>query len=169
MDNQELFDRLDRLHKGDRAALRREAGIMLSQADGKSVRVFYQCLPGGVPAWQEDRWFAAACFHCLWEPEEKNRQPLEKIFYQMGKDEQLSGSLSHRLESLLDQSWDEDGYLLAKLSRLMKLVKSRGTPVDCGSLLGDLLCWNGEKQTVQRKWAKALYLKPDDDNKEGDY
>ncbi len=168
MDEQEMFARLDRLGNGDRAALKREAGVMLSQANGRAIRIFYQCLPGGVPVWQEDRWFAAACFHCLWEPEEKGRQPLESIFYQMGRDDQMSGSLSHRLESLLDQSWEEDGYLLSKLSRLIKLVRARGIPVDCVSLLRDLLYWNGERQTVQRKWARALYLKPDDEDKEGE-
>jgi CRISPR type I-E-associated protein CasB/Cse2 len=74
--------------------------------------------------------------------------------------------MAHRLESLLDLSWDEDGYLLTKLTRLVKVVKSKNYAVDCASLLGDLLYWNGEKQTVQLKWARALYMKPEEKTSE---
>ena len=40
-----FFDRLKMLGNGDRAALKRAAGIMLSEADGKAVAAFYRCLP----------------------------------------------------------------------------------------------------------------------------
>ena len=86
----------------------------------------------------------------------------EQVLFQLGQDSELSESMGHRLESLLDLSWDEDGYLLTKLTRLVKVVKSKNYAVDCASLLGDLLYWNGEKQNVQLKWARALYMKPED-------
>ncbi len=165
-----FFERLDDLPKGDRTSLRREAGAMLEQADGRAVRVFYQCLPADALPWQEDRIFAAACIHCMWEPREQSRQPLEQIFFRLGKDQTISQSMGHRLETLLDLSWEGDGFLLTKLFRLIQVAHSKGYAVDCESLLNDLLYWNGEKQTVQRKWAKALYIKPDTnhDSEKGD-
>ena len=42
-----FLNRLKMLGNGDRAALKRAAGIMLSEADGKSVATFYRCLPYG--------------------------------------------------------------------------------------------------------------------------
>lgn len=156
-----FLQRVDQLPKGDRTALKREAGTMLLQADGRAVRAFYQCLPSQVKQWEEERYFAAACFHCLWEADAV-RQPMEQVLFQLGQDSELSESMGHRLESLLDLSWDEDGYLLTKLTRLVKVVKSKNYAVDCASLLGDLLYWNGEKQNVQLKWARALYMKPED-------
>ena len=118
-----FFQRLDALPKGERVALKREVGTMLYQADGRTVRIFYQCLPYGATAWQEDRIFAAACLHCLWDTEAK-RQPIEQIFYQLGRDQDISESTGHRLETLLDVPWDEDGFMLTKLVRLCLLYTS---------------------------------------------
>lgn len=156
-----FFQRLDALSNGERVSLKREAGTMLNQADGHAMRVFYQCLPYSVPQWQEERTFAAACLHCLWDRNENRRQPLEQIFYQLGRDQDVSESVGHRLAVLLDLPWDEDGFLLTKLSRLVRLAKSKGYAVDCQQLLEDLLYWNGEQQIVQQKWARALYMKPE--------
>ena len=66
----------------------------------------------------------------------------------------------------MDLSWEEDGFLLGKLTRLIKLVKSKNYAVDCAALLNDLLYWNGDKQTVQLKWARALYCEPEEDKNE---
>ena len=123
-----FFQRLDTLPRGERASLKREAGTMLSQADGQAMRVFFQCLPFSIPQWQEERAFAAACLYCL----------------------QLY----------------EDGFMLKKLSRLIRFVRSKGYAVDCQWLLEDLFYWNGEKQSVQRKWARALYIKPEEQQEE---
>ena len=110
-----FFERLDALPKGERTALKREAGTMLEQADGRAVRVFYQCLPADALPWQEGRMFAAACIHCLWEPEVRDRKPLEEIFFRLGQDQTISKSMGHRLETLLDLPWAEGGFLLTKL------------------------------------------------------
>ena len=86
---------------------------------------------------------------------------MEQIFYQLGRDQDVSESVGHRLAVLLDLPWDEDGFLLTKLSRLVRLAKSKSYAVDCQQLLEDLLYWNGEQQIIQRKWARALYMKPE--------
>ena len=154
-----FFNRICELGTGDRAALKRAAGIMLAEADGKAVAAFYRCLPFGIPQWQEERWFAVACLRCLWDAEADGGAPFERIVGNMLKDEKLSDSTGHRVEVLLDTAWDEDGYMLTKLTRLIKLIrqKSDGEPVDFEVLLEDLIGWNSEKQYVQRKWARAIF------------
>ena len=163
-----FWERLSKLNTGDRAALKRAAGMMLGEADGKAMTVFYRCLPAETPRWQEDRWFAVACLRCLWEPDADEGERLEKIIAQMIQDEKLSSSTQHRIEVLLDTVWDEDGYLLTKLARLVKLIrqKSNQTPVNCTKLLKDLIYWNAENQSVQRKWAQAIFSTPSKSDEE---
>ena len=128
----DFFTQLDRLPKGDRTALKREAGTMLHEADGRAIQAFYKCMLPTIPERYDDRFFAVACLHCL---------------------------------------WSEDGFLLGKLARLIKLAKSKNYAVDCAALLIDLIYWNGLKQTVQLRWARSLYMRQQRENantKEGE-
>ena len=71
----------------------------------------------------------------------------------------------------MDLTWGEDGFLLGKLARLIKLAKSKNYAVDCAALLIDLIYWNGLKQTVQLRWARSLYMRQQRENadtKEGE-
>ena len=164
-----FFARLSALGTGERAALRRNAGNMLRQADGSAITAFYRCLPTQTDRWQEDRWFAVACLSCLWDAEHTGTTPLEQIIASLIRKEMLSESTRHRVELLLDTDWDADGYMLTKLTRLVKLVrqKSDRTYIDFAALLEDLLYWNAETQSVQRKWAKAIFAN-ETENKEED-
>ena len=150
----QFFEALSRIPTGDRASLRRACGELLRQADGQAVVAFYRCLPAEVPHWQEDCWFADACFSCLWDADQQG-ESFEKVLSRLKDD---SDSMSHRLAALLDLKWDEDGYLLQKLCRIMKMARSKGMAVDCKSLLNDFIYWNSSNQIVQRKWARAMYI-----------
>ena len=154
-----FLNRLKSLGNGDRAALKRAAGTMLADADGKAISAFYRCLPHGVHQWQEDRWFAVACLRCLWDADADDGTPFEQILGRMVQSEELSDSTKHRSEVLLDTAWDSDGYMLTKLTRLIKLIrqKSDREPIDFVSLLDDLNGWNVENQYVQRKWARSIF------------
>ena len=154
-----FFEKLDRLGNGERAALRREAGVMLQDAAGSALTAFYRCLPVSVGTAQEAKWFAVACLRCLWDAGEQDSRPLEQIISRMMRGGDLSASTEHRVELLIDTRWDQDGYMLGKLARLIKLVrqKSDRAEIDFPVLLEDLLFWNGERQTVQRKWARAIF------------
>lgn len=165
---QRFFSRLDRLGSGERAALRREAGTMLQAADGKALGVFYRCLPPGVDRWQEEKWFAVASLHCLWDAGGGEGTPLEQNIARLISRGELSASTTHRVEILLDTAWDADGYMLTKLSRLVKLIrqKSDRQRIDFGSLLDDLVYWNRDTQSVQRKWARAIFSGTITDEKE---
>ena len=161
-ENTEFFSRLKQCSTGERAILRRNCGKMLKDADGQAVVVFYRCLPFDVPAWQEDRWFAAACFSCLWA-EDQTGLPMEEILGTLKDD---SDSIEHWLAALLDLRWEPDGFLLGKLCRMVKMASAKGFVVDCKKLTDDLVWWNSEKQTVQRKWARAMYMKHTDNQQE---
>ena len=154
-----FFENLDNLSTGDRAALKREAGTMLPQAKGQAVRVFYQNLPYKIAQYQEGVWFAAGCLHCLWSRDTAQRADITQVLYQLRSDPSVSESTVHRVEGLLDIEWDNDGYMLTKLTRLMKLIISKGLAVDCAGLLEDLLHWNSDSQWVQRKWARGMYMR----------
>ena len=161
-----FFEALDALPSGDRVALKRAAGSMLEDANGRAIRIFYQCLPHAVAQWQESRWFAAGCLHCLWDANTKGRVRLVQALYQLGLDANISESMGHRLENLLDLTWERDGYMLTKLGRLIKLVRSKAIAIDCEDLLRDLIYWNSDSQRVQRKWARGLYGKSEDEETE---
>ena len=150
----QFFEALSQISTGDRASLRRNCGELLKNADGQAVVAFYGCLPGNVPHWQEDCWFAAACFSCLWDADQQGER-FEKILSSLKED---SDSMEHRLASLLDLKWDEDGYLLLKICRILKMARSKGMVADCKNLLNDFIYWNSSNQGVQRKWARAMYI-----------
>ena len=163
-----FFSKINALGTGERAALRREAGKLLHQADGKAITAFYACLPTKVKPWLEDQWFAAACLRCLWDPGEAQGEPLEQVIADLIRREELSESTKHRVELLIDTRWDSDGYLLTKLTRLIKLIwqKSDRVMVDFSALLDDLTGWNADSQYVQRKWARAIFSTTQTEKKE---
>ena len=63
---------------------------------------------------------------------------------------------------MLDTRWDESGYLLAQISRMVKLLKSKGYVIDSYSLYADLMNWDRDRRTVQKKWINTII-----NNKEG--
>lgn len=154
----EFLKRLDALSTGERAALRRSAGKMLHEAGGQAIAAFYKCYPPESEEKQE-KWFAVACIYCMWdwEQEQQKAKPLQNILSDLCREETLSKSMQHRLIGLLDLKWDRDGYLLTKLVRMIKMVKTKGYAVDCVSLLTDLWDWNKDSQYIQRKWARSFY------------
>lgn len=154
-----FFSRLNRLGTGERAALRREAGTMLREADSTAMAAFYRCLPSAVDAAQESKWYAVACLRCLWDAGEEIGKPFESVVAELIKKSELSASTRHRAEILLDTKWDSDGYMLAKLVRLVKLIrqKSDRTRIDFAALLDDMIRWNSESQITQRKWAREIF------------
>lgn len=154
----EFSNRLNRLGSGDRAALRRSAGDMLEHADGRALTVFYRCLPNNIPAYQEGKWFAVACLRCLWDAGDEGSESLPELLCNMRSQELLSDSVVHRVEILMDTPWDQDGYMLKKLYRLIVLVRQKnGAILSFQELLADLLGWNWENQQIQRKWARTIF------------
>lgn len=162
MENKTIYEsfmeRVDALSTGDRVALKRSAGVMLSEAGGKAIAAFYRCVTPVVPQWQEDRWFAVACMKCLWDSQKGSGEPVEDVLAKLFHSSELSDSVQHRVSGLLDTQWDRDGYMLTKLCRLVKMLRQKTTQeLDFADLLEDVIYWNNENQSVQRKWARAIF------------
>ncbi len=155
--SEKFFEKLSNLSNGEKAALRRNAGKMLNDADGNAIIAFYKCLPYEVE-FKESVWFAVACIYCM--SKEHGTEGIEDCFAIMKND---SDSIKNRLAGLLDMKWDNDGFFLSKLSRMAKMTLQKGYLFDSGLLLKDLLTWENDNRFVQKKWAKALFnVKPEE-------
>ena len=151
----EFLDRVKKLAEdnGYRASLRRSAGKLLNVADGKAVVNFYATYP---PEYNEDQCFFVACIQCLWEVKDLAKaRPLAQTAYYM--DAESREVVKKRIESLLELSWEKDGYFAAKLFRLIKFCQSKGFVIDCKKLLEDLVQWDYESCSVQKRWIKEFY------------
>ena len=151
------LSKTDTLEKKDRVLLKRSCGAMLSEADGQTLTVFYRLLPKSVRSYEEELWFLALCIHCLWDEEDNGkRRPMEKQISAMKYREELTESFDHRFTVLLDTPWNSDGYLNQKLTRMAKLLKQKGYPVDGAELLDALLHWDAPNRIIQKKWVRAF-------------
>lgn len=152
-----FIEKLAKLGNGERAALKRSVGVMLSEADAKALAAFYRCHP---PVKDEDCWFAVACLCCFWDAKTDHEEPIEKVFAQLLEKEKISKSMLHRMEMLLDTEWDDDGFMLIKLTRLIQVMrqKSDGVNIDFAALGRDLCEWKKkDSNKVQRRWAREIY------------
>ena len=78
---------LAKLGNGERAALKRSVGVMLSEADAKALAAFYRCHP---PVKDEDCWFVAACLYCFWDAKTDYEESIEKVFAQLLEKKKIS-------------------------------------------------------------------------------
>ena len=170
----EFIERISKLDRAERAALKRCSGSPLSEARGESLGVFYQCLPYGTPIYQEEVYFIVATliarFKNLPEAEWINnagseadlgwslRITLREKGVSTGRDAKFKALLDTRLEN-------QDGSFHHKLHQLIRLVDSKEVPVNWLRLLNDLLFWNSHLKSVQKRWARNYFtqLKEDED------
>lgn len=153
------MQRLSKLKKPDRSALKRHIGTAIREADVNSLAAFYRCMPFGIPSWQEERYYAIGCLYFLWREQSDSLTELPVVIRQMLDEGQLSDSYLRRIELLLSTPWDEDCLLLGKLTSLLRMIRSQNSvcEIDFAALLTDLLRWNGPSRSVQKKWAKEIF------------
>lgn len=156
MDYTLFFRELDDLPQTSRAILKKCAGKMLSESDGKAMTIFYNCLNQDIEQWQEDIWFACACFHCS-ERGDVHRIPIENAIQQKIRSEGESKIIEHRLEQLCDDKWDKDGHFLLRLYKFFRMLQQDGYCIDCALLLDDLIHWDDDDQSVQHKWIQKIF------------
>lgn len=160
MDEQwNLVNEIKKLSAGERAALRREAGRKLHDASGRALAAFYRVVPQGLDVKKQECWFCALTIACLWDVETASEGScMAEMLRQLAK-RQATGGMDARIRSLLDTSWEEDGFLAAKINRLARMLRSDNRQVmpDINSLLTDLLYWNNDHRTVQLRWAQRYF------------
>lgn len=166
MDRKELinryFDRIEMLPDENQIALRRACGNMLNELDAYTLSVFYKCIPDFVEDIHLNKWLFATCIHCLWR-DDGNQSRLDRFSvedalraYREENKGNISDSFEKRIYTLLDTAWDEYGFMSDKYLKIVRMLKQKGYAVDGRRVLEDLLYWNSDRRTVQRRWAKTL-------------
>lgn len=162
--NENKLKGIEKLSIGQLAALRREAGKRLSEADASALQAFYTAMPYGTPDYSQERMYAVMCIMCLWKPEErKTPMPFAKCLGNIRQTDSADG----RLCALLDTDYqDDDGFLIGKLARLAKQIHASEKRLypDFEMLYDDLLYWNSSYRGVQRKWMAQYVGENSDDN-----
>lgn len=166
MSDEARLSNVSSLTTGQQAALRRETGHCLREADAQALQAFFSAIPPGVPFYEQERYFAVVCFVCLWKEESRHQpRPLAECLCILKKEG--GNSADGRFRTLLDTPWqNDDGYLLTKLSRLVRQVRHADIPLypDFEQLLDDLLHWNAESRYVQRRWMEQYVNLPRKDD-----
>ena len=150
---------LSRLDAGDLSVLRRAAGTDFRQASVSAQRAFYKAC-GYCEEWQEKFMFPAVCMDALWRSTDRPTvKPMQECLKDMkAKEQETTESIQHRIDSLLETTWDEGGFLIGKLLNIVKILKSKtDLKPNFFDLAKDLSQWNHPEHYIQRKWLKTLY------------
>ena len=155
-----FVERLRLLPRGEKAALKRNAGNTLAE-ERNTVGLFFRLLPYGTPEHDEEIYFLIATLigH--------NERAFEGDFgrtMRMIKDRTGQESIDRRFAILLDSDFAlVDGYkngggeLAYRMRQCVKLAGSREVGVDWPQLLEDLLLWNRPDRRIRKKWARSYY------------
>ena len=92
---------------------------------------------------------------------------MEEILRDMYQSKDATESLKTRLVSYLDTPWSEDGFLLSKLCRIVRMIYSANHQVrpDFRKLADDLTHWNDADRHVQRRWIRTICRAIETENK----
>ena len=148
-----------RLDRGARSMLKRNAGCMMG-SNLHALEAFYSALtirPRNRE--QEEQWFACLCMECLWKAENGPRRVrMEELLRRMYQSSESSESIKHRIIALMDEPWNEDGYLLGKLCNFARILNARDGTVmpDFEALADDLNRWNFPEKNIQRRWIRTI-------------
>lgn len=160
---------VSRLSAGELSVLKRNAGVMMNSASMQAIEAFYRSLTDRCGAYAEKAWFAALCLQCLWRREDHPVvRPFPELLRSMYQNPEATDSTRKRCTNYLDYYWDDDGFLLGKLSGLARKMRAEnpGIMPDFEALADDLTNWNHGTRWVQRKWLNIICNNPSEQNKE---
>lgn len=150
---------VSRLSAGERNALKRNAGVMMCSASMQAIEAFYRAQIRPCKGYAENAWFAALCMQCLWREEDHPLiKPFPEILRTTYQNPDATDSTRNRCTNFFDLFWAEDGFLLGKISNLVRKAKSEHPEImpDFSALADDLNHWNQENHYVQRKWLNII-------------
>lgn len=160
---------LSRLSAGERSALKRSAGTMLSAAGASAVEAFYRGLLPGVRRYEESACFAAMCMQCLWREDDASKtRPLSEMLRSIYRNPEATESSRKKCTAFLDLSWDEDGFLLGKICSLVRGMRADNASIspDFDELAEDLTRWNHPDRYIQRKWLRMICSNDEEEKEE---
>lgn len=150
--------RLEDIDPRSQIILRRCAGKRFSDCRS-AYPTFYANAPKGLYASDDGRYFCALSLACAFDKEGAPQMPMETILGRVRASLDDTTAFDRRMDALMNAEWnDSDGTLALKLYRLCKLYCNEASP-DCGALFDDLKSWTNADGRVQRKWARAIYLR----------
>lgn len=147
----QFVERLARLEPGERARFKRNSGCRLAEARGVTT-LFYRLLPGGVPVYQEEKYFLVATLFPMVEA--GGNGSLGDSLRRARKGKTNDKGLDRRIEVLLDANPEQ---LAFRLRQAVHFLQSNRIPVAWEQLLNDLLLWEHPNRIVQRRWARAYF------------
>lgn len=157
---QQFIADLAKLGRGDLAELRRAAGTSIG-GDGRATAIFYRLLPPRELGYlRQDAAFLVATLYPL-NPKQRSGdlgQSLRALKEATGSPA-LDRRMAILLESRLDWYEEGGGELPFRLRQLVRLLGSKGIGIDWAQIADDLGNWNGERQSVQRRWAESYFRK----------
>lgn len=161
---------LTRLSAGERSALKRNAGTMMNVAGADAIEGFYRAIAARCSPYAEKAWFAAMCMQCLWRIEDHPRtRPFPEMLRAKYQNPEATESSRKSCTGFMDISWDDDGFLLGKICKLVRAMRAEDSSVipDFETLADDLARWNNSDRYIQRKWLGVI-CRNNNDEKENE-
>ena len=141
--------RLEDIDPRSQIILRRCAGKRFSDCRS-AYPTFYANAPKGLYASDDGRYFCALSLACAFDKEGAPQMPMETILGRARASLDDTTAFDRRMDALMNAEWNDN--------RLCKLYCNEASP-DCGALFDDLKNWTNADGRVQRKWARAIYLR----------
>lgn len=148
-----FLERLRTLRPGDRAQLKRCAGVSLNEAT-QVLGLFYRLLPKGIASYNEPHYFLIATLFPLTSEGGHGDfgVALRRIRPNSKKNER--SPLDRRVEILLDADAVQFPF---RLRQALRLLKSKEVHVNWQYLAEDILGWGHPNRFVQKRWAKSYF------------
>ncbi len=150
---------LSRLSASEKAALKRNAGIMMDQASMQAIEAFYRALKVNCKSYEEKAWFASLCMQCLWREEDHpQKRLLPEMLRSMYQKKDATESTRKRVTGFFDDLWLDEGYLLGKIFHLVQMMRADNASEmpDFELLADDLVHWNNGDRFIQRRWLNTI-------------
>lgn len=145
-----FVDNLKSLNPGEKARLRRSAGLNLVDAR-RALGAFFRALPPGVPEWEVEQYFLIATLYPLADGGGSGNLGSTLRRTQTAANRR---GLDRRMETLLDSDLTQLPFRLRQAAHLARSSRER---INWVCLLEDLLHWDSPYHTVQRRWAEAYF------------
>ncbi|MHB9145225.1 MAG: type I-E CRISPR-associated protein Cse2/CasB [Symbiobacteriia bacterium] len=157
-----FLERLRHLGRGERAALRRNAGRTIAESR-HAASIFYRLVPK-IPRIDEEIYFLVAALYGFNDQSHAGNlgDTMRDVQRATGSD-----SIDRRMSVLLDAEFDlvdgrypGGGEMAYRLLQAVKLAAGRQVGVNWRQLLLDLLWWTHPSRQVQKRWARTYFSDP---------
>ena len=162
----ENIRRLKQTDIGKLAALRRNAGHTLTEARGTNW--FYSTLDRFSISRHEEEVFYLVATLLAGDKAAMHGQThfsgdLGVSMRMLRNLNPSSDAAERRFGLLLDSDFGPDGggEMAFRLRQTIRLLMSKGIPVDWSQLLDDLRWWSNETRSIRKKWARSFYAAPE--------